>query len=110
MQRSAGLLYTLRRSETITDAAVAAAESWARDYETGVLGGKDPEKSRQCGNPDAEYAILSRIAAVSRCRYVRSCLGSVGDDLLRKHMLAGTSISQFSDQQEKDRMRWSYSI
>ncbi|MFT8440169.1 hypothetical protein [Acetobacter fabarum] len=110
VQRSAGLLYTLRRSGTITDAAVAAAESWARDYETGVLGGKDPEKSRQSGNPDAEYAILSRIAAVDRCRYVRSCLGSVGEDLLRKIMIDGLSISQISDQQEKDRKRLSGAI
>lgn len=110
VRRSAGILYILRRSGTITDAAVAAAEHWARDYETGVLGGKDPEKSRQSGNPDAEYAILSRIAAVDRCRYVRACLGNVGVDLLYKIMIDGMSISQISDQHEKDRKRLSGAI
>lgn len=105
VRRSCGLLYSMRRAGKISDAAVAAAEHWARDYETGILGARDPEKSRQCGLPDAEYAILSRVAAADRYRYVKFCIGTVGETLLYKMMVEGLSIVQMSSAMNKDRNR-----
>ncbi|MFT9016433.1 MAG: hypothetical protein ABF990_11945 [Acetobacter sp.] len=103
--RSSGALYALRRTGTLTDAHVTAAERWARDYETGVLGGADPEASRQCGRADVEYALLSRIGAADRCRHVRGCLGVAAEILLIRLMIDGMSISAVSAHTGKSRER-----
>lgn len=103
--RSSGALYALRRAGTITDAHVAAAESWARDYETGILGARDPEASKKCGCADAEYALLSRIAAAGRCRHVKCCIGVSGERLLLCIMIQGLSISNLSADTGKPRAR-----
>lgn len=91
--RSSGALYALRRAGTITDAHVAAAELWARDYETGVLGARDPEAGRKGGVADPHTIMLARAAAVSRCEYVRKGLGETGEMLLRQIMLGGMSVN-----------------
>lgn len=103
--RSSGALYALRRVGTITDAHVTAAEHWARDYETGVLGARDPEAGKQCGRADPEYALLSRIAAADRCRYVRNKISAVGENLLINLMIEGLSISSLSLESGKPRAR-----
>ncbi|MBO1325296.1 hypothetical protein K2X14_07780 [Acetobacter sp. TBRC 12305] len=108
--RSSGALYALRRAGTLTDAHVTAAEHWARDYETGILGGRDPEASRQCGCADAEYALLSRIGAADRCRYVKNRVGSAGEKLLICLMIDGLSISIMSNDSGKPRARLTGSI
>ncbi|GAA3684488.1 MAG: hypothetical protein ABF636_09295 [Acetobacter sp.] len=91
-----GAVYALHKVGSISDAQLHAAEGWARDYETGILGGKDPETSRQCGKPDAEYAILSRIAAVDRCRYVEKCLGKISENILIKIMIECLSLNEMA--------------
>lgn len=91
-----GAVYALHAGKSISDAQLRAAEDWARDYETGVLGGKDPLASRQCGCPDAEYAILSRIAAVDRCRYIKGKLGAYSEQLLIRVMIDGLSLGDMA--------------
>ncbi|MCP1246717.1 hypothetical protein NKW54_12305 [Acetobacter cerevisiae] len=103
--RSSGALYALRKSGTLTDAQVTAAELWARDYETGVLGGRDPEAGTGSGCPDPEYALLSRVAASSRCSWVNERIGKCGVSLMISLMIDGLSVSAISTQEEKPRAR-----
>ncbi|CEF41274.1 hypothetical protein ASN_1959 [Acetobacter senegalensis] len=91
-----GAVYALHAARSISDAQLGAAEDWARDYETGILGGKDPEASKQSGCPDAEYAILSRIAAADRCRYIRKSLGAFSETLLIRVMIDGLSLNNMA--------------
>lgn len=102
-----GAVYALHKVGSISDAQLRAAEDWARDYETGILGGKDPQASKQCGKPDAEYAILSRIAAADRCRYIEKCLGKVSEGILIKVMIECLSLNEMalaiSTQDEDDK-------
>lgn len=101
--RSSGALYALRRAGTITDAHVAAAEHWARDYETGVLGARDPEEGKKGGLPDPHVIMLSRAAAVRRCEYVRQCLGKQSEAFLYCLLINHMSISQIAEQRTRDR-------
>ncbi|MFT8944393.1 MAG: hypothetical protein ABF931_09415 [Acetobacter pasteurianus] len=91
-----GAVYALHKVGSISDAQLRAAEDWARDYETGILGGKDPQASKQCGKSDAEYAILSRIAAADRCRYIEKCLGKVSEGILIKVMIECLSLNEMA--------------
>nr|WP_301274219.1 hypothetical protein [Acetobacter senegalensis] len=103
--RSSGALYALRRAGTITDAHVAAAELWARDYETGVLGARDPEAGRKGGVADPHTIMLARTAAVSRCEYVRKALGAVGETLLRRMMIDGMSVQAIAEAGSTHKLR-----
>lgn len=103
--RSSGALYALRRAGTITDAHVAAAELWARDYETGVLGARDPEAGRKGGVADPHTIMLARAAAVSRCEYVRKALGAVGETLLRRMMIDGMSVQAIAEAGSTHKLR-----
>lgn len=108
--RSSGALYALRRAGTITDAHVAAAELWARDYETGVLGARDPEAGRKGGVADPHTIMLARAAAVSRCEYVRKALGTVGETLLRRMMIDGMSVQAIAEAGSTHKLRVSGAI
>lgn len=108
--RSSGALYALRRAGTITDAHVAAAESWARDYETGILGARDPEAGRKGGAPDPHVVMLSRAAAVTRCDYVRKALGQVGETFLRQMMVDGMSVQAIAEAQKTHKLRVSGAV
>lgn len=103
--RSSGALYALRRTGTITDAHVAAAELWARDYETGVLGARDPEAGRKGGVADPHTIMLARAAAVSRCEYVRKALGKIGTAFLCQVMIDGMSINALATATRRDKRR-----
>lgn len=103
--RSSGALYTLRRSGAILDRHVAAAELWARDYETGILGARDPEAGKSGGKSDIEYAMLSRAAAVSRCQAVERSLGKVSMRFMTLMMIDGLSVSQMEQQTKKARQK-----
>lgn len=103
--RSSGALYALRRAGTITDAHVAAAELWARDYETGVLGARDPEAGRKGGVADPHTIMLARAAAVRRCEYVRKALGAVGETLLRQIMVEGFSVNGLSIKKKTNKIK-----
>lgn len=108
--RSSGALYALRRAGTITDAHVAAAELWARDYETGVLGARDPEAGRKGGLADPHTIMLARAAAVSRCEYVRKALGTVGETLLLRMMIDGMSVQAIAEAGSTHKLRVSGAI
>lgn len=108
--RAGGVIYALQNSKTLSDAQVHAAELWARDYETGVLGARDPEAKAGSGCPDPEYALLSRIAAGTRCRYVQEKLGQTGIKILFMLMIDGLSVSAMASLMEKPRMRVTGSI
>ncbi|MFT9425495.1 MAG: hypothetical protein ABF570_10220 [Acetobacter syzygii] len=108
--RSSGALYALRRAGTITDAHVAAAEHWARDYETGVLGARDPEAGSKGGVPDLHTIMLSRAAAVTRCEYVRKALGKVGETFLRQMMVDGMSVQAIAGAKGTHKLRVSGAI
>ncbi|MFT8597689.1 hypothetical protein [Acetobacter orientalis] len=103
--RSSGALYTLRRSGAIEDCHVAAAEMWARDYETGVLGARDPQAGKSGAKPDIEYALLSRAAAISRCQAVERNLGKVSMRFMTAMMVGGLSVNQMEQQMRKDRKK-----
>lgn len=91
-----GAVYALHKVGSISDAQLRAAEDWAWDYETGILGRKDPQASKQCGKSDAEYAILSRIVAADRCRYIEKCLGKVSEGILIKVMIECLSLNEMA--------------
>ncbi|KXV75874.1 hypothetical protein AD954_14020 [Acetobacter cerevisiae] len=103
--RASGALYTLFRSGAILERHVAAAEMWARDYETGILGARDPEAGRSGGKSDIEYALLSRAAAVTRCRAVEYTLGKVSMRFMIAMMIDGLSVNQMEQQMKKDRKK-----
>lgn len=103
--RSSGALYTLQKSGAIKDCHVAAAEMWARDYETGILGARDPEAGKSGAKSDIEYAMLSRAAAVSRCQVVERSLGKVSMRFMMLMMVEGLSVRQITEQMCKDRQR-----
>lgn len=108
--RSSGALYTLRKSGAIEDRHVAAAEMWARDYETGILGARDPEAGKSGACSDIEYAMLSRAAAVSRCQSVQRNLGEVSQQFLKMMMIDEMSVNQMHVALNKDRKRVSGAI
>ena len=108
--RSSGALYALRRAGTITDAHVAAAELWARDYETGILGARDPEAGKSGGKADPHTIMLARAAAVRRCEYVRKALGTVGETLLHRMMLDGMSVQAIAEAGSTHKLRVSGAI
>lgn len=103
--RSSGALYTLRKSGAIEDCHVAAAEMWARDYETGILGARDPDAGKSGAKSDIEYAMLSRAAAVSRCQAVERSLGKVSMRFMVLMMIDGLSVSQMEQQTKKARQK-----
>lgn len=103
--RSSGALYTLRKSGAIEDCHVAAAEMWARDYETGILGARDPDAGKSGAKSDIEYAMLSRAAAVSRCQAVERSLGKVSMRFMVLMMIEGLSVSQMEQQTKKARQK-----
>ncbi|KXV69964.1 hypothetical protein AD951_04295 [Acetobacter malorum] len=100
--RSSGALYTLHKSGAIEDRHVAAAEMWARDYETGILGARDPDAGKSGGKSDIEYAMLSRAAAVTRCESVRRCLGAASQRFLVLMMIDGLSVNQMRIELKQD--------
>nr|WP_301272940.1 hypothetical protein [Acetobacter orientalis] len=108
--RSSGALYTLRRSGAIEDCHVVAAEMWARDYETGVLGARDPEAGKSGAKSDIEYAMLSRAAAVSRCQSVQRNLGEISQRFLQAMMIDGLSVNQMSKVMRKEHRKVSGAI
>lgn len=108
--RSSGALYTLQRSGAILDRHVAAAELWARDYETGILGARDPEAGKSGGKSDIEYAMLSRAAAVSRCQSVQRNLGEISQRFLQAMMIDGLSVNQMSKVMHKEHRKISGAI
>lgn len=103
--RSSGALYTLRKSGAIKDCHVAAAEMWARDYETGIEGARDPEAGKSGAKSDIEYALLSRAAAVTRCQAVERNLGKVSMRFMIAMMVDGLSVNQMEQQMKKDRKK-----
>lgn len=104
-RRSSGALYTLRKSGAIQDCHVAAAEMWARDYETGIEGARDPEAGKSGAKSDIEYALLSRAAAVTRCQAVERNLGKVSMRFMIAMMVDGLSVNQMEQQMKKDRKK-----
>ncbi|WP_395495814.1 hypothetical protein [Acetobacter sp. KSO5] len=108
--RSSGALYTLRKSGAIKDCHVAAAEMWARDYETGVEGARDPEAGKSGGKADPELSLISRAAAVTRCEAVRRSLGKVSWRFLHMMMIQGMSINKMKAELKKDHAKISGAI
>ncbi|MDN7350544.1 hypothetical protein [Acetobacter senegalensis] len=108
--RSLGALYILRKSGAIQDRHVAAAEMWLRDYETGILGARDPRAGKSGRKSDIEYAMLSRAAAVSRCLAVQRSLGKASMQFLKLFMIDCLSVSQISGMINKDRKKISGAI
>lgn len=103
--RSSGAVYALQKSGTLSDAQVAAAEQWALDYETGLLGARDPDASKQCGKPDPENALIARIRAADRCRYIRKHMGPLGEKFLTDLMVNSLSVQKMSEKHGKRRER-----
>lgn len=86
-------LYGLHRSGTLEDRHVTAAELWARDYETGVLGARDPDCRGSGPRGDAHDAQLARAAASGRHDYIRRAIGGAGESLMMLLMIDGLSIA-----------------
>ena len=101
LRRGAGL-YGLLRSGTITQRHVDAAQRWARDFETGIMGATDPER-RGSGGGDIHDMLIARSAAVARCESVRRTLGCYASDLLILLVLDGLSLAKISEHYGKNR-------
>ena len=101
IRRGVGL-YSLLRSGKITQRHVNAAERWARDFETGIMGASDPER-RSTGQGTLEDMLLARSAAVTRCEGVRRTLGQYAADLLVLLVLDGLSIAKIAELYGKNR-------
>lgn len=101
IRRGVGL-YSLLRSGKITQHHVNAAERWARDFETGIMGAADPER-RSTGQGTLEDMLLARSAAVTRCEGVRRTLGRYAADLLVLLVLDGLSIAKIAELYGKNR-------
>lgn len=78
---------------------------WARDYETGVEGARDPEAGKSGAKSDIEYALLSRAAAVTRCQAVERNLGKISMRFMIAMMVDGLSVNQMEQQMKKDRKK-----
>lgn len=101
MRRGVGL-YSLLRSGTIRQWHVDAAQRWARDFETGIMGASDPER-RSTGQGTLEDMMLARSAAVARCEGVRRTLGRYAADLLVLLVLDGLSVARIAEMYGKNR-------
>ncbi|KXV23871.1 hypothetical protein AD942_11015 [Gluconobacter japonicus] len=101
MRRGVGL-YSLLRSGTIRQWHVDAAQRWARDFETGIMGAADPER-RSTGQGTLEDMMLARSAAVARCEGVRRTLGRYASDLLVLLVLDGLSVAKIAEMYGKNR-------
>ncbi|GAP24016.1 hypothetical protein GLF_0898 [Gluconobacter frateurii NBRC 101659] len=101
MRRGVGL-YSLLRSGTIRQWHVDAAQRWARDFETGIMGAADPER-RSTGQGTLEDMMLARSAAVARCEGVRRTLGRYAADLLVLLVLDGLSVARIAEIYGKNR-------
>jgi len=93
VQKVIGGLTTLTRNGEIDQAQSSAAERWYRDYVTGVIGARDPDAKRTGRAPDIHAAMLSRSAAVTRCRAVRQALGFCGEVRLKMLLVDELSFS-----------------
>ena len=101
MRRGVGL-YSLLHSGTITQRHVEAAQSWARDVETGIMGAADPER-RSTGQGTLEDMLIARSAAVTRCESVRRNLGRYAADLLVLLVIDGLPVSRIAQMYGKSR-------
>ncbi|GBR34942.1 hypothetical protein GCM10007870_27880 [Gluconobacter kondonii] len=101
LRRGAGL-YGLLRSGTITQRHVDAAQRWACDFETGIMGASNPE-IRSTGQGSLEDSLLARSFAVARCEGVRRTLGRYAGDLLVLLVLDGLSVARISEMYGKNR-------
>jgi len=79
-------------SGTITQRHVEAAQSWASDVETGIIGAADPER-RSTGQGTLEDMLVARSATVAGCESVRRNLGRYAADL---RVLDGLPVSRIA--------------
>ena len=101
LRRGAGL-YGLLRSGTITQRHVDAAQRWARDFETGIMGASDPER-RGSGAGDAHDNLIARAEAVTRCENIRRTFGRYASDILILLVLDGLSLGKIAEHYGKNR-------
>ncbi|MBB2164322.1 hypothetical protein HLH26_07160 [Gluconacetobacter sp. 1b LMG 1731] len=101
--RTAPGLYNLRRSKAIDQAHVIAANMWARDYETGILGASDPERAATGKRGDLHDVMLARAAASARCEHIRKAIGRVGENLLIMLMIDGLPLDEMANRLAKHR-------
>ena len=101
LRRGAGL-YGLLHSGTITQRHVDAAQRWARDFETGIMGAADPER-RGTGGGDIHDMLIARSAAVARCETIRRTLGNYASDLLVLLVIDGLSLGKLAEHYGKNR-------
>ncbi|WP_240386366.1 hypothetical protein [Asaia bogorensis] len=92
-------LYSLLHSGTITQCHVVAAQSWASDVETGIIGAFDPER-RSTGQGTLEDMLIARSATVAGCESVRRNLGRYAADLF---VLDGLPVSRIAKIYDKNR-------
>jgi hypothetical protein len=95
--RFRGALAALHRAGEIDDAHVGAADRWAADYIFGVMGARDPERKSSGKAPDLHAQMLSRSAAVARCRLVRSSLGFCSEVRLKMLLVEELSFSAMAE-------------
>ncbi len=103
VQRSDSGLAQLRRAKKIGDAEVTGADRFRSDYELGVHGARDPEKSGSGGGVDG-YNI-SAIDALTRFSKASAAVGRFGSSLLVAFVCEGMSINAIS--QDAARAGWS---
>lgn len=74
--RVASGVATLRKSELIGDAEVAAAERWTKDYICGIEGVRDSDPVMRAKKSDMHDAMLARADAIARHRAIAEIIGA----------------------------------
>lgn len=95
VQRVRTGLYQLRDRGRIDDCHVHAALRYRADYELGIEGARDPERTG-CGSRSHDGAMISRVDAVSRYRATAEYVGPDADALLLRYVVEGQSIRSIS--------------
>lgn len=91
----------LRRAGKITSAEVCSADRWRNDYELGVHGARDPDKSGSGGGVDG-YNI-SAIDALTRFHTAEKAVGPFGTGLLIAFVADGLSANAIAGELDQQR-------
>lgn len=103
VQRADSGLQQLARSRQIGLSLVVAATRWRSDYELGVHGARDPDKSGSGGGVDG-YSI-ARVDALTRHHKAAAAVGRFGTSLLIAFVVESLSLNSIAADLDARRQR-----
>jgi hypothetical protein len=102
VQRIASGLHQLEKRGRIQPCHTVAALRYRRDFELGIEGARDPERTGS-GARSHDGAMIARVDAVSRYRCAADAVGPDADALLRLYVVYGLSLRAISADSRFDR-------